>query len=91
MISGKSLDHPAYVDKSISWRPQLIKEPGDPQKKKKEEKRWTDRVTVLGLVCEKMAERVVLSRQEEEDRRVRQEVCSIVQDGSFDEEDMVDS
>jgi len=29
----------------------------------------TDRVTVLGLVCEKMAERVVLPRQEEEDRR----------------------
>jgi hypothetical protein len=34
----------------------------------------TDRVTVLGLVCEKMADRVALARQEGEDRRVRQEV-----------------
>jgi len=46
----------------------------------------TDRVTVLGLVCEKMAERVALARQEEEDRRVRQEVWIIIQD----DEDMVD-
>ena len=28
----------------------------------------TDRVTVLGLVCEKMAKRLALPRQEEEDR-----------------------
>ena len=46
----------------------------------------TDRVTVLGLVCEKMTERVVFARQDEEDRRVRQEVCIITQD----DEDMVD-
>ena len=32
----------------------------------------TDRVTVLGLVCEKMIERVVVDRQKEE-RRVREE------------------
>ena len=44
----------------------------------------TDRVTVLGLVCEKMSERVALVRQEEEDRRVRQEVVSITQDESVD-------
>ena len=41
---------------------------------KKKTYRGTDRVTVLGLVCEKMAERVVCDRQEEEDRRERQEV-----------------
>ena len=49
-----------------------------------------DKVTVLGLVCERMAERVALVRQEEEDRRVRQEVCIIVQDPSVDDEEMVD-
>jgi hypothetical protein len=32
----------------------------------------------------------VLVRQEEEDRRVRQEVCIVTQDESVDEEDMVD-
>ena len=37
----------------------------------------TDRVTVLGLVCEKMAERVVLPRQEGKDRRAREEVSSL--------------
>jgi hypothetical protein len=41
---------------------------------KKKTYRVADRVTVLCLVCEKMAERVVRARQEEEDRRVRQEV-----------------
>ncbi len=49
-----------------------------------------DRVTVLGLVCERMTERVEMTRQEQEDRRVRQDVCSITQDESVDEEDMVD-
>jgi len=49
-----------------------------------------DRVTVLGLVCEKMTERVVLARQQEEDRRVRQEVSGVTQDESVNEEDMVD-
>jgi hypothetical protein len=34
---------------------------------KKKTYQRTDRVTVLGLVCEKMAERVALARQEEED------------------------
>ena len=47
-----------------------------------------DRVTVLGLVCEKMVDRVGLSRQEEEDRRSRKEVVSIVQDDPGGEEDM---
>ena len=47
---------------------------------KKKTYQRTDRVTVLGLVCEKMVERVALPRQEEEDRRVRQEVCIITQD-----------
>ncbi len=41
---------------------------------KKKTYRGSDRVTVLGLVFEKMTERVVCPRQEEEDRRVRQEV-----------------
>jgi hypothetical protein len=50
----------------------------------------TDRVTVLGLVCEKMTERVVLARQEEEDRRVREEVSSITQDDTSDKEDLED-
>ena len=48
-----------------------------------------DRVTVLGLVCERMTERVELDRQEQEDRRVRQDVCIITQDESVDEEVMV--
>ena len=48
------------------------------------------RYSVLGLVCEKMSERVVFARQEEEDRRVRQEVCSIPQEESVDGEGMVD-
>ncbi len=50
----------------------------------------TTQTTVLGLVCEKMTERVALARQEEEDRRVRQEVCNIAQDESVDQEDMTD-
>ena len=37
-----------------------------------------------------MAERVALGRQEEEDRRVRQEVFNITQDESVDGEGMVD-
>ena len=45
---------------------------------------------MLGLVCERMTERVALVRHEQEDRRVRQEVCNITQDESVDEEDMVD-
>jgi hypothetical protein len=49
-----------------------------------------DRVTVLGVVCEKMVEWLVISRKEEVDRRVRQEVSRITQDESVDEEDMVD-
>ncbi len=44
---------------------------------------------MFGLVCEKMGERVVLTRQEEEDRRVRQEVSNIAQDESVDGEGMV--
>jgi hypothetical protein len=50
----------------------------------------TDRVTVLGLVCEKMSELVVFVRQEEEERRTRQEVSSITQDDTVDEEDLKD-
>jgi len=49
-----------------------------------------DKVTVLGLVCEKMTERVVIPRQEEEDRWTRQEVSKITQNDTFDEEDMED-
>jgi hypothetical protein len=52
--------------------------------------RGPDRVTVLGLVCVKMTEQVVFVRQEEEDRRVRQEVCIIPQEESVDGEGMVD-
>ena len=57
---------------------------------KKKTYRCADRVTVLGLVCEKMSERVAFARQEEEDRRVRQEVCNSPQEESGDGEGMVD-
>jgi hypothetical protein len=57
---------------------------------KKKTYRVADRVTVLGLVCEKMTERVVCARQEEEDRRVRQEVCNSPQEELGDGEGMVD-
>ena len=77
------LETPTYL-----WRP--------PKKEKKrkgirnENKTYqrTDRVSIL----EKMTERVLLSRQEEEDRRSRQEVSNITitQDESVDEEDMSD-
>jgi len=52
--------------------------------------RGADRVTVLGLVCEKMAERVVCARQEEEDRRGRQEVRNSPQEELGDGEGMLD-
>ena len=42
----------------------------DNQKKTYERK---DSVTVLGMVWEKMTERVTVVRQEEEDRRIREE------------------
>ena len=42
------------------------------------------------LLVEKMTERVACARQEEEDRRVRQEVSNITQDESVDGEGMVD-
>ncbi len=44
---------------------------------------------MFGLVFGKMGERVALTRQEEEDRRVRQEVSNIGQDESVDGEGMV--
>jgi hypothetical protein len=47
-------------------------------------------VLTQGLVCEKNTARVVFPRQEEEDRRVRQEVSSITQDDTVDEEDLED-
>ena len=47
----------------------------DNQKKTYERK---DSVTVLGMVCGKMADRVVVVRQEEEDRRIREEDSSRV-------------
>ncbi len=34
-------------------------------------------MTVLGLVCEKMSERVVVTREEEEDRRTRQKTVTV--------------
>jgi hypothetical protein len=57
---------------------------------KKKTYRGADRVTVLGLVCEKMAERVVCDRQKEEDRRERQEVRNSPQQELGDGEGMVD-
>jgi hypothetical protein len=57
---------------------------------KKKSYRGADRVTVLCLVCEKMSERVVCARQEEEDRRVRQEVHNSPQEELGDGEGMVD-
>ena len=47
----------------------------DNQKKTYERK---DSVTVLGMVCEKMAERVAVVRQKEEDRRIREETLTVV-------------
>ncbi len=61
-----------------------------PETDKKKTYRCVDRVTVLGLVCVKMTERVVFARQEEEDRRVRQEVGNSSQEESGDGEGMVD-
>jgi hypothetical protein len=52
-----------------------------------------DSVTVLGLVCEKMAERVEVSRQQEETRRIREEtvtVDSVDDDDSTAQEDHED-
>jgi hypothetical protein len=49
-----------------------------------------DRVNVLGLVCKKMAEQVVLARQDEEDSRETQEVSIITQDDAVVEQDMED-
>jgi hypothetical protein len=52
-----------------------------------------DRVTVLGLVFAKMDKRVSLTRQEDEDRRVRQEtdkLVRIVVSESGEEEDTED-
>ena len=49
-----------------------------------------DRVTVLGLVCEKMTEWVVLPRQEGEDRPSRKKVVRIVEDDPGEEEDIED-
>ena len=42
----------------------------------------------MGLVCEKMVERVASARQEEEDRRARNEIHSIVEDDPGEEDDM---
>ena len=50
----------------------------------------TDRVTVLGLVCEKMAERVALPRQEDEDRQEKDVVVGLrrtVEEETRDTED----
>jgi hypothetical protein len=49
-----------------------------------------DRVNVLGLVCEKMTEQVVLPRQDEEDRRQTQETSIITQDDAVVDQDMED-
>ena len=49
--------------------------------------------TVLGLVCERMAERVMLARQEAEDRRARQDaanLASIVEHDAGEVEDKED-
>ncbi len=37
-----------------------------------------DSVSVLRMVCEKMAERVEVVRQQEEDRRIREETVTVV-------------
>jgi cell division protein YceG involved in septum cleavage len=53
----------------------------------------TFRVTVLGLACEKMADRVLVHRQREKDRsdrRTRQEtvtIASILEEKTGEEED----
>jgi hypothetical protein len=46
----------------------------DNQKKTYDRK---DSVTVLGMVCEKMTERVQVVRQQEEDRRIREEGSTV--------------
>ena len=48
---------------------------------------------MLGLVCEKMAERVVVARQEEKDSRTRESgftVTSIVEEDPGEEQDKED-
>ena len=53
----------------------------------------TDKVTVLGLVCAKMAKRVLLARQVEEDRQLRLEednVATILENDSGEEQDNQD-
>ena len=52
-----------------------------------------DGVTVLGMVCEKMSERVQVVRQEEEDRRIREEtgtVANLHDDDSTGQEEQED-
>ena len=53
-----------------------IRQRSELDKQKKTYQR-TDRVTVLGLVCEKMSKRVVVARQQEEDRRTRQDTVTV--------------
>jgi len=43
-----------------------------------------DSVTVLGMVCGKMAERVEVARQQEDDRRIREETVTV---GSLGDEE----
>jgi hypothetical protein len=53
----------------------------------------SDKVTVLGLVCAKMAKRVLLARQEEEDRQLRLEeanVATILENDAGEEQDKQD-
>ncbi len=49
---------------------------------KPEQDVWT--VTVLGMVCEKMAERVEVAREQEVDRRIREETVTV---GSLHDEE----
>ncbi len=49
--------------------------------KQKKTYQCTDRVSELGLVCAKMVKRVRLTRQEDEDGRVRQETVNLTRIG----------
>ena len=54
----------------------------------------TDRVTALGFVCERMTKRVMLSPQEDEDRRGSQEtdnLCILVESDDGEEKDKEDA
>ncbi len=56
----------------------------------KESYEYTDKVTVLGLVCGKMSERVVVVRQEQKDRQESVRLDTIIQENPGEPQDKDD-